>query len=210
MNHLVSFLFISWTIALALPPAQNVLSLSEPSDHTFRMPTVHESAVMARRILRLETIGTLSTSFPDSSSDYRRPKDVGGKPFALMDYFGDCESQGNPTVLAMPIASNFRNVAAGSNMTLSLRWHPPVNRPYSAAEMPRFALIGYLERIDAGFREMARLGFCFGKAHPDAVLWMPGNRIHTSYWARMVVTEVYWLGGFGDRAYIGWIPIEEW
>lgn len=26
----------------------------------------------------------------------------------------------------------------------------------------------------------------------------------------MVVNEVYWIGGFGDRAYIGWIPVEEW
>lgn len=26
----------------------------------------------------------------------------------------------------------------------------------------------------------------------------------------MVVREVYWIGGFGDRAYIGWIPEAEW
>ena len=25
-----------------------------------------------------------------------------------------------------------------------------------------------------------------------------------------MVEEVYWFGGFGDRAYIGWIPVEEW
>ena len=25
-----------------------------------------------------------------------------------------------------------------------------------------------------------------------------------------MVEEFYWFGGFGDRAYIGWIPIEEW
>jgi hypothetical protein len=27
---------------------------------------------------------------------------------------------------------------------------------------------------------------------------------------RLVVQEVYWIGGFGDRAYIGWIPVDEW
>lgn len=27
---------------------------------------------------------------------------------------------------------------------------------------------------------------------------------------RLVVDEVYWIGGFGDRAYIGWIPTEDW
>ena len=25
-----------------------------------------------------------------------------------------------------------------------------------------------------------------------------------------MVEGVYWFGGFGDRARIGWIPIEEW
>jgi len=27
---------------------------------------------------------------------------------------------------------------------------------------------------------------------------------------RLVVREVYWVGGFGDRAFIGWIPVEQW
>ena len=27
---------------------------------------------------------------------------------------------------------------------------------------------------------------------------------------RFVVEHVYWFGGFGDRARIGWLPIEEW
>jgi Pyridoxamine 5'-phosphate oxidase len=209
MYYFLSLLLIvSSTIARAIPPSQNVLATTSFPIERARIPTIHESAVMARRILRLENIGTLSTTFPDHSSDSRRPESVDGKPFGLMDYFADCEREGNPTVLAMPIASNFRNVAAGSNMTLSMRWHPPIDRPYSAAEMPRFALIGYLEKIDAGIRESTRLGICFAKAHPDSIIWMPGNRIHTSYWARMVVTEIYWLGGFGDRAYIGWIPVE--
>ena len=51
---------------------------------------------------------------------------------------------------------------------------------------------------------------CFLTYHPDAAAWLPGNRIHESKWVRLVVEEVYWIGGFGDRAYIGWIPLEEW
>lgn len=49
---------------------------------------------------------------------------------------------------------------------------------------------------------------CFLASHPDATLWTPGNDIHESWWARLVVEEVYWIGGFGDQAYIGWIPVE--
>lgn len=51
---------------------------------------------------------------------------------------------------------------------------------------------------------------CYLGAHPEAITWFPGNGIHTSRWARLVVEEVYWIGGFGDRAYIGWIPLDVW
>ena len=51
---------------------------------------------------------------------------------------------------------------------------------------------------------------CFVKKHPDAAWWLPGNMIHESKWVRLVVDDIYWIGGFGDRAYIGWIPKEEW
>jgi len=26
----------------------------------------------------------------------------------------------------------------------------------------------------------------------------------------MVVQQVYWIGGFGDRAFIGWFDIDDW
>jgi hypothetical protein len=82
--------------------------------------------------------------------------------------------------------------------------------PYSAANLPRFSLFGYLEPIDASPVDALKLATCFTSKHRDAKYWLPGNVIHESAWARLVVTQVYWIGGFGDRAYIGWIPIEEW
>ena len=76
--------------------------------------------------------------------------------------------------------------------------------------MPRFSLVGYLEEIsDENVREQ-NVAECFTTSHPDAKAWLPGNRIHESKWTRLIVEEVYWIGGFGDRAYIGWIPIEDW
>jgi hypothetical protein len=149
-----------------------------------------------------------------------------------MDYIADCESTGNPTILAINIATSFKNAAAGSNISLSLQWtppYPPSKRisslphlfgkgkdggkeavPYSAANLPRFSLLGYLEKIEEAEVEGLELGKCFTNVHPDARYWLPGNKIHASEWVRLVVEEVYWIGGFGDRAYIGWIPVEEW
>lgn len=53
---------------------------------------------------------------------------------------------------------------------------------------------------------------CFLSAHPDAKAWLPGapGSPHSSFWARLVVTQVYWIGGFGDVQQIGWMNVSEW
>lgn len=202
--------------AVYIPSDEAPLLSHSPATSGFRIPTVHESAVQARRILHLSSIGTLSTVFPTDKDaalepSENRPHGLGGVPIGLMDYFADCEpSTGNPTILALDIATSFKNVASGSNISLELRWQPPNTRTYSAAAMPRFSLLGKLEQIDAGDVEDGDIAGCFVDYHPDAVAWLPGNRIHVSRFTRLVVQEIYWIGGFGDRAYIGWIPVEEW
>lgn len=220
---------------------------------TYNIPSPYESAVQGRRILALTPLGVLSTVFPgtskpaassvdDEASIYEnRPSGLAGVPVGLMDYIADCEDNGNPTILAINIATSFKNVAAGSNISLALQWTPPyppakriravpcsiVDRvlgkcqpsdgdeedeerrepiPYSAANLPRFSLIGYLEKLPT----TASLASCFVKAHPDAKYWLPGNRIHEAEFVRLVVEQIYWIGGFGDRAYIGWLNPEDW
>lgn len=76
--------------------------------------------------------------------------------------------------------------------------------------MPRFALLGHLERLADEEVRAQNVSGCFFARHGEARLWAPGNDIHESWWARLVVDEVYWIGGFGDRAYIGWIPRDVW
>lgn len=222
---ILSFLPIAASSLLSQSP-QHIFSNPSSPQHAFKIPTSYESAVMARRILNLTPLGTLSTVFPSPHSSEileQRPLGLGGMPIGLMDYIADCESGGNPTILAINIATSFRNVAAGSNISLSLQWtppYPPKSRieywgstetvPYSAANLPRFSLIGYLEKIQKEEAESLELSKCFTKTHPDAKYWLPGNSIHESEWVRLVVKDVYWIGGFGDRAYIGWIPVDEW
>ncbi|KAF2668971.1 hypothetical protein BT63DRAFT_439723 [Microthyrium microscopicum] len=206
---LISTFLASSTAAFAVLPQswKSTLPSIRKDESATRIPTIPESAAMARRILRKESIGTLSTVY---NSNPTHP-DIEGTPLGLMDYFADCEpTTGNPTLLGMHISSSFRNAAAGSNITLSIRWHPPTSTPYSAMSMPRFALIGQVERIDYTDVFKNAIPLCYGRSHPDAVVWMPGNRIHESFWMRLVVKEIYWLGGFGDRAFIGFIPLNIW
>lgn len=215
------------------PEPQHIFSNPPAAESFNKIPTSYESAVQARRILALTPLGTLSTAFPqkskDVSSEESRP-DVGGMPFGLMDYVADCEDSGNPTLLAIKIATSFKNVRDGSNISLAMQWtppYPPEKRikstfwyrlfgreekkepvPYSAANLPRFSLLGYLEKIDSA--STAAMSSCYVEAHPDAKYWLPGNRIHESEFMRLVVQQVYWIGGFGDRAYIGWLDVVDW
>ncbi|KAI2622078.1 pyridoxamine 5'-phosphate oxidase-domain-containing protein [Xylaria nigripes] len=166
-----------------------------------------------------------------------RPEGLGGMPHNMMEYVADCEEEGNPTLLAINVETTFKNARDGSNVSLSQQWTPPYppdrriqstgplsqlkswlgfdvddetsdRVPYSAANLPRFSLLGYLEKIDDV--PISTLSECFVKAHRDARYWLPGSRVHTSEFLRLVVQQVYWVGGFGDRSYIGWLPIEEW
>ncbi|RGP62660.1 fmn-binding split barrel-related [Fusarium longipes] len=243
--------------AHALNSKSSIFGDNDNADDTnaaHKIPTVHESVVMARRILALTKLATLSTVFPsghpngDIAIDENRPTGLEGVPIGMMDYVADCEDEGNPTILEIKIATTFRNVRAGSNLTLSMNWvppYPPAKRisllsrlsayisflprydynsraeekeepsspdtvPYSAANLPRFALFGYLEPINTTPISAVKLAACFTRKHQDAKYWLPGNVIHESSWARLVVTKIYWVGGFGDRARIGWLPVDEW
>lgn len=219
-HTLLPFFLVS-VAAANTPPALEYIFSNPPSINDFRIPSVHDSAVLARRILYLSSIATVSTVFPahDATSE-NRPSNIGGSPIGLMEYYAACPPyQSDPTILAISIATAIKNAAAGSNVPLSLRYHapPPSTRPpakdpytYSAANLPRFSLIGHIEALSSVEVKAHNVSGCFLDMHPDATPWVPGNHIHESYWARLAVEEIYWFGGFGDRAYIGWIPEGVW
>ena len=89
----------------------------------------------------------------------------------------------------------------------------------SEAGLPRISLLGYVEQLDlsaaspaAAAADKEELDDCFFAIHPDAKVWAPGNpdSPHSGFWARMVVTQVYWIGGFGDLQQIGWMNVTDW
>lgn len=184
----------------------------------FRIPTRYDSTVLARRMLALSGTGVLSTIFPKSHLPSNVPDTVATTPIGLPDYIASCEEpSGNPTLLALTISTSTRNAVAGSNVSLALSWWDSYveltgRQPWSAANLPRASLIGYLEEMSEEDVKEGDIASCFVDKHSDARWWLPGNKFspHTGVWMRMVVQEVYWVGGFGDRAYIGWFEPEEW
>lgn len=195
-------------------------------------PSWFASALMARRMLALSSSGVIATVFPDSiPPSGRTPSSVAGLPIGLREYIADCDGSlpdelshggnGDPTILALRVATTFKNIGAGSNLSLELDWWDhladagPVypGLPDSPAALPRITLFGYLETLpELSDSASATLEKCFLGSHPDAKAWLPGvpGSPHASFWARLVVTQAYWIGGFGDVQQIGWMNVTEW
>lgn len=197
-----------------------------------RVPTRYESTILGRRLLALSSTGVISSIFPSSNHSQSSPwtpppSSVSSLSISLPDYLADCDSPsvGNPTLLFLDPSTSSRNSrvlpdqdpAHANNISLSLSWwdaYPLLtgHRPWAPADLPRLSMIGYLEEMSIRDAEETGVVACYLRRHPDARLWLPGDEhaAHTGRWVRLVVREVYWMGGFGDRHWIGWFDREEW
>lgn len=203
-----------------------------------RRPSWFTSTLMARRLLALSSIGVASSVY-QRPSPRRAPAGLEGVSVSLPEYIADCASttaasqigNGNPVLLGLYVSTTFRNAASGSNVSLSIDWWDHIDRteplypgfPLSPAGLPRVSLLGYIERLsldssssspaEAQAKDTRKaLEECFVAAHPDAQAWLPDktDSPHAGFWARLVVTQAYWIGGFGDTQQIGWINMTEW
>lgn len=244
MNLLSTLLLFSqlvlYTIAtpLVLPDAGSAMEQAFLGDSSSDIssddrPSWFTSTLRARRLLALSSTGVASTIFPSSlPPNGHTPASVAGHSISLREYIADCDEElpsdfgnngdGNPTLLALRVATTFRNTAAGSNISLALDWWGHLNEtepiypgfPLSEAGLPRVTLFGYVEPFpDPVPRETEEaLERCYLRSHPDAAVWLPHKKgsPHSSFWAKLVVTQVYWIGGFGDVQQIGWMNVTEW
>ncbi|CAH6719637.1 hypothetical protein CLIB1444_02S13124 [[Candida] jaroonii] len=184
--------------------------LSE-SDH---VPGEIESASIARTLVFRESMVNVNT-FKIVKKGEKSVK----VPVSSMEYYVDCDNDGDFYWLVVDIGSSYQNILHGSEYSFTLRVgdHPvneEVNPEYpggmstSPAGSPRINIQGKLE--DVSFetkKEQLKLEQCFLNRHPDAKYWIPGkSQSHNSHWMKLKVEDIYFIGGFGDRAYIG--PID--
>ncbi|ODQ82049.1 hypothetical protein BABINDRAFT_170599 [Babjeviella inositovora NRRL Y-12698] len=171
-----------------------------------------EAAKVARTLIQRESLANVNTIYPESSPH-------AGVPVSFVEYYADCHHDGNPVMIVVDIGTTFRNEAKGSPLSLSVRTgdhqgNDLVNPSYpggiigSTAGSPRVNLRGKLHHYakdELSEEEVQSLEQCFVKRHKDAKWWFPreGNQVHTTHWGKFMVEDVYMVGGFGDRAYIG-------
>ncbi|GAA5929789.1 hypothetical protein JCM10213_002785 [Rhodosporidiobolus nylandii] len=169
--------------------------------------SIDEAAVHVRELIayRAYNVGTLMSVFP---SDDRGP--APGLPFGLQESYAPYpDSNGDLALLAMPIAGIYRNALPPNppNLTITINDMYGFGDGNLAAGRRRVALYGSIERVE-GAEEIKKVEQAYLEAHPDARGWIPPNGPHSAFWARLRINKVYDFGGFGDVAFIGWIPLE--
>ncbi|WVQ65346.1 uncharacterized protein L199_003522 [Kwoniella botswanensis] len=195
-------LFHSLCSLLALT---SVLSLTVPStDQLARRETLVEAAHNARVLVKYVKTGTLASVFPDTT-------DLAGRPFAMMEYHAPCYSNGSLTLILMPISRSTQNIFQNPGHHVAYTVSMPTEGVRSPMSRGRVALMGNVTTLrDIPPSQSEGLVKCYTAYHPDSKYWLPGNdnSPHTSYWARLDIDRIYYVGGFGDIHYIGPIPVD--
>ncbi|GAA5955506.1 hypothetical protein JCM8115_006773 [Rhodotorula mucilaginosa] len=169
--------------------------------------TLDEAAVHVRELVayRAYNTGVLMSQFP-SDADVPTP----GLSFGLQEYYAPYpDSNGDLLMLAMPIAAIYRNALPPNppNLTITINDMYGFGDGNLAAGRMRVALFGTIERVE-GEKEIAKCREAYLQAHPDARGWVPPGGPHAAFYARFRVHKVYAFNGFGDVAYIGWVPLD--
>ncbi|KAF7584417.1 Pyridoxamine 5'-phosphate oxidase family protein [Clavispora lusitaniae] len=207
LNYSVALLaFFNVSEAMRLND-QVQLNLNLPS-----RPTMKDGAIVARSVVQRESlanINTLERVFKNNETLY--------VPVSSMEYYADCDNDGTLYWLVVDIGSTYRNIDSGSAFSFTIRAgdHPlndhvnpkyPGGIPSSPAGSPRVNLKGHLKNVTfANPVDRIALEKCFLSRHPDAKWWLPSNPAspHKTHWLKFEVEDIYIIGGFGDRAYIG-------
>lgn len=165
--------------------------------------------------------------------------DLAGNAISVPEYFAPCDAEkGSLIYLGVTVSQVWKNVlnSKTKNATVSIVSDPDPSvpdhrhtsqpdssqwqqqdRPYWRRGMPskpRVALFGHFDIIDGtqhpDHAEQALN--CYLDHHPDASHWAPNatDSPHVSFLAEFSVNKAYWVGGFGDEHYIGWLTSDEW
>ncbi|KAA1470385.1 hypothetical protein DENSPDRAFT_879669 [Dentipellis sp. KUC8613] len=160
--------------------------------------TVKDAARISRQLIAGKTIGTMATIYPAEHAS------LAGEPYSMQEYYANCHSNGSLTLILLPISRHSQNILKSSTHAASLSvWTDPPR-----ASRARVSLMGNVTVLDHTDPAGTAMRECYLKQHPDARWWIPGDDdgAHLAYWARFDPHTVYFVGGFGDSHYIGYVP----
>ncbi|KAJ3182740.1 hypothetical protein HDU87_008079 [Geranomyces variabilis] len=159
-----------------------------------------ESAALARQLVADASLGDISTVMSGPIGDAK----VADHPFVTPEYVAD-DGNGNLLVYLVTWGTHAQNQEQNKAASISVASAdftrpPPTSR--GSLDEARVSLLGSLERI-IDDEEIAVARHVFQTRHPDAAFFP-----HSSAYFRLVPAAIRWIGGFGDRHFNGWIPLD--
>lgn len=160
------------------------------------------AAILARRMVNIES----NLHFNSLKQD--------GTPVSLIEYYVASDScpdveglsnNGNPILLLSKMSTSYKNWQRNSTVSVTIEKEKR-GQFESAMGKPRAIFYGNLKKLDLSAEDAKRLAGHFVIRHPDARHWLPGDdgsHVHDTIWFEFQVDYVYFIGGFGDRSYIG-------
>jgi len=161
-----------------------------------------EHGLSARQMLRRTLCGTLITL--QAGTPGNQASGFNGHPYGSIACFADNEpSTGMPLLLLTEIELNVINSNADPRVALAISTPLDQLDGNDPMIMPRMTLMGTLQPVE--YQDIAAAKKVYVAKHPQSAMWI--NFIDFSLFY-LDVTDVYWVGGFGDSHYIGWIDSE--
>lgn len=159
-----------------------------------------EAGFAARDFVQTYSVGVLATLQVDAPGR----QGLGEWPYAsVADYADEQPSTGRPLVLLSKLERNIVNTKAVPKCSLAI--HTPADNETDPMAAPRVTLLGSLTPVPAD--ELPKARDTYLRAHPMAKMWIDFSDF-VLY--RMDVADVYWVGGFGNDHYIGWVAADKY
>lgn len=168
---------------------------------TVRAHSEKRAAILARRMVNLQSTlhfnSLRSNNVPVSMAEYYVASDSCPDVEGLFD-------NGDPVLLLSKMSTSYKNWHENGTVTMTIE--KPTLHYDGIMGKPRGVFFGKLKKLELSSEDNKRLAAHFLVRHPDARHWLPGSdesHVHDTVWFEFVVESVYFIGGFGDRAFIG-------
>ncbi|TPX38516.1 hypothetical protein SeLEV6574_g07757 [Synchytrium endobioticum] len=167
--------------------------------------TEREAAFAARQLLDSTIHAELSSIVKSSEKP-----NANGYVYGSLEYIApDCTSNNGDVLLYLAdMSMEGGNVQAdSSHVSLTIRdltyYNDSRDRKPGVMDRARLSLMGEVSVVpDELLPQVER---CFFTVHPDAKYW---KYAHVFRFWLLKPRDIYWVGGFGSRHYIGWIGID--
>lgn len=161
-----------------------------------------ESGLSARQMVASCSVGSLISLQTEVNAG---APGMEGFPYgSVADFADEIPSSGSPLLLLSKLERNIVNMESDNRVSLAI-FPLPTDPDYDPMVHSCITLMGSLALVPADELDAAKKTYLL--KHADASMWIdfPDFGLY-----RFNVSDVYWVGGFGDSNYIGYIGAQQY